>query len=185
MDHQTLFRYSGIAAVLSVLLYIASMIAWMGADPQGVPPALASLLYQVSSVLFLVPLYALYIVLRRNATALVVSALVILVVATIASLFIDATDMTNPLVIALTVAWGAGALLLGLAGLRNAWVPRASNYLLFVMAALAVFAAPFMAMGATNLAGIANLVLGLVYVVWLLWMAFRFFSVQSTGRITA
>ena len=42
MNTQSTLRFGGIAAIISALLYVASMVLWMGAGDTGAPPPLAA-----------------------------------------------------------------------------------------------------------------------------------------------
>lgn len=173
MNGQSLFRYGGIAAIVSALLYIVSMVVWMGAGEAAAPP-LAAAMYAVSSVIFLVTLYALYALHRDEAPGLSLAALLLLGISMVASLFIDPTDLGNPLVYALTCGYGLGVLLLGWLAYRSPRLPTGVGILALVMGVLSLAMLVPMVMGAGEVVGIVNLVVGIIYIVWLMWLGWIF-----------
>ncbi|MEZ4662707.1 MAG: hypothetical protein R2911_34600 [Caldilineaceae bacterium] len=177
MNSQFFIRSGGIAAIVSAVLYLLSIGLWMSADPTGAPPALATTAYAASTLCFLVTLYALYVVHSREAGSLALVTTLVLAISMAASLFTDPTDLSNPLILFLTILYGVGALLLAWLAQRSAQMPRGMAILLLVMGLLTLVMLPFMVSGATELVGIMNLVVGIVYVIWLLWLGWRF--VQS------
>jgi len=179
MNNQFFIRIGGIAAMVSAVLYLLSIGLWMNADPAGAPPALASTAYAASTICFLVTLYALYLVHRREASTPALVTTLLLAVSMVASLFIDPTDLSNPLILVLTVLYGVGSLLLAWLAQRSPQMPRGMAILLLAIGLLTLVMLPFMLSGATELVGIMNLVVGLVYVIWLLWLGWRFVQNQT------
>lgn len=182
MNTQSTLRFGGIAAVISALLYVGSMVLWMGAGDAGAPPPLAAAAYAGSSIVFLVTLYALYLLHRSESAALSLAALLLLGISMVASLFIDPTDLGNPVVIALTACYGVGALLLGWLALRSPRLPSGVGILALLMGVLSLAMLVPMATGAADLVGIANLVVGVIYVAWLLWLGWIFVK-GSAGQM--
>lgn len=182
MNTQSTLRFGGIAAIISALLYVGSMVLWMGAGDAGTPPPLAAAIYATSSILFLVTLYALYLLHRSESAALSLAALLLLGASMVASLFIDPTDLGNPAVIVLTICYGAGALLLGWLAIRSPRLPNGVGILALLMGVLSLAMLVPMASGAADMVGIANLVVGILYVIWLLWLGWIFVK-GSAGQM--
>ena len=182
MNTQSTLRFGGIAAIISALLYVASMVLWMGAGDAGAPPPLATATYAASSIVFLVTLWSLYVLHRSESGALSLAALLLLGSSMVASLFIDPTDLGNPAVFGLTICYGLGALLLGWLAWRSPRLPRGVGILALLMGVLSLTMLVPMATGAADLVGIANLIVGLLYVVWLLWLGWIFVK-DSAGQM--
>jgi hypothetical protein len=169
MNTQSVIRFGGMAALVSATLYVVSIGLWMGAGESSAPP-LAAAAYAVSSLIFLATLYALYVLHRRESAALSLAALLLLGVSMVASTFVDPTDLSNPIVLALTVCYGLGALLLGWLAYRSPQLPQGVAILALIMGVLSLAMLAPMTMGAAELVGIINLIVGLLYVVWLVWL---------------
>lgn len=182
MNTQSTLRFGGIAAIISALLYVGSMVLWMGGGDTGAPPPLAAATYAASSIVFLVALWSLYVLHRGESSALSLAALLLLGISMVASLFVDPTDLGNPLVFGLTVCYGLGALALGWLAYRSPRLPRGVGILAGLMGVLSLAMLVPMATGAADLVGIANLVVGLLYVVWLLWLGWIFVK-GSAGQM--
>ena len=182
MNSHSSLRYGGIAALISALLYVVSMVLWIGAGDSGAPPPFATAMYAASSIVFLVTLYALYVLHRDESSALSLAALLLLGISMVASLFIDPTDLGNPAVFGLTICFGLGALLLGWLAWRSPRLPRGVGLLAGLMGLLSLAMLVPMAMGAADLVGIANLIVGLLYVAWLLWLGWIFVK-DSAGQM--
>ncbi|NJN81701.1 MAG: hypothetical protein HC802_05025 [Caldilineaceae bacterium] len=181
MNSQSIMRYCGGAAIVSALLYVVSVVAWMGGDPTGAPPPLAATAYAVGSLLFLAVLYALFLIHRGESFALSVGAVLLLGVSVVASLFLDPSDLSNPLIPILNACYGVGALLLGWLALRSPRLPNGVGILAMLMGALSLAMLPFMFAGATETVEAVNLVIGLLYVVWLCWLGWIFIKSVSTS----
>lgn len=175
MNNQSILRYGAVAAVVSAALYIVSIALWMSAGVAGTPPPAAGTAYAVSSIVFLATLFALYTVHRGEAPGLSLVAVLLLAVSMVASLFIDPTNLSNPLVLILTACYGVGALLLGWLAYRSPRLPNGTGILALLMGILTLIMIPFIVAGSADLVGIFNLIVGLLYVVWLLWLAWVFF----------
>jgi len=182
MNTQSTLRFGGIAAIISALLYVGSMVLWMGGGDAGAPPPLATALYAASSIVFLVTLWSLYVLHRSESGALSLAALLLLGISMVASLFVDPTDITNPTVIVLTICYGLGALLLGWLAWRSPRLPSGVGVVAMLMGVLTLAMLVPMAAGAADLVGIANLVVGVLYVVWLLWLGWIFVK-GSAGQM--
>ncbi len=182
MNTQSTLRLGGIAAIISALLYIGSMVLWMGAGDAGAPPPLAAATYAASTIVFLVTLWSLYVLHRGESGALSLAALLLLGISMVASLFVDPTDLGNPVVFGLTICYGFGALLLGWLAFRSPRLPRGVGILALLMGALSLAMLAPMATGSADLVGIANLVVGILFVVWLLWLGWIFVK-GSAGQM--
>lgn len=174
MNSHSIMRFGGYAAIASALLYLASIVLWMGSGDAGTPPPAATALYNGSSILFLVTLFALYRLHGPEAPALSLVAALLLAISMVASLFIDPTALDDPRVLLLTACYGAGALLLGWLAWRSPRLPRGVAILAVLMGVLTLLMLPMMLAGAADITGIANLVVGLLYVAWLLWLSWIF-----------
>lgn len=181
MNNQLLMRLGGFAAIVSAVLYLLSIVLWMGADPTGAPPPLASTAYAVSTITFLMTLYALYLFHRREAGSLALVTALALAISMSASLFIDPTDLRNPVTLTLTVLYGVGALLLAWLAQRSPQMPRGMAILLLLMGVVTLAMTPFMLNNAVELVGLMNLVVGLFYVIWLFWLGWRFVQQQAVA----
>jgi hypothetical protein len=84
VDHQSLSRLGGIAAIVSAVLYVVSL----GVQFAGGAGGLGQTLYVISSLLVLVVLVVLYLELRSTTGLLALGGLILLGVTTIWSLFV-------------------------------------------------------------------------------------------------
>ena len=181
MNTQSTLRFGGIAAIISALLYVGSMVLWMGAGDAGAPPMAATCTRTASSPSpgdALVPVRPAPQRVGRASLA----ALFLLGISMVASLFVDPTDITNPTVIVLTICYGLGALLLGWLAWRSPRLPSGVGVVAMLMGVLTLAMLVPMAAGAADPVGIANLVVGVLYVVWLLWLGWIFSSRAAPAR---
>jgi hypothetical protein len=174
MNSQSIIRYGGIAAIVSAVLYIVSMALWMSAGEAGSPPPAAAAAYAASSLVFVVALVALYVVHRSEAPGLSLAAALLLGIALVASIFVDPTDVTNPILLIMTACYGVGSLLLGWLAYRNPRLPRGLAVLLLLIGVLSLIMIVPMVVGAADVVDIANLVVGILYIVWALWLGWVF-----------
>jgi hypothetical protein len=180
MNNQSLVRYGGIAAIVSAVLYILSIGLWMAAGTAGSPP-LAMAAYVGSQLVFLVTLYALYLIHRDEApTAILIGALV-LAVAIVVSFFIDPTDMDNPVVLLLTIGYGVGALILGWLAYGSPRLTKGIGIAALLTGGLSLVMVPFILAGSSDLVGLLNLVLSVPYLVWLVWLGWHFVKGKATS----
>jgi hypothetical protein len=174
MNSQSIIRYGGIAAIVSAVLYIVSMGLWMGAGEAGSPPPAAAAAYAASSLVFIVTLVALYVFHRSTSPGLSLAATLLLAVALVAGIFVDPTDMTNPVIMLMTACYGVGSLLLAWLAFRSAHLPRGVAILLLLIGVASLVMILPMVTGAADLVNVANLLIGILYIVWALWLGWVF-----------
>lgn len=174
MNNQSIFRYGGIAAIVSTVLYVVSMVFWMGAGTSG-PSPLAQTLYVASQLIFLVTLYALYVVHRDESPTLVLIGALVLAISIVASLFIDPTDTSNPIMPLLTIGYGIGALILGWLAYRSPKLNKGIGIAALITGMMSLVMVPFIMGGASaELVGMLNLGVTIPYLVWLVWLGVYF-----------
>lgn len=174
MNNQSIIRYGGIAAIVGAVLYVVSLVLWMGAGTSG-PSPLAQALYVASQLIFFVTLYALYIVHRDESPVRVVVGALVLALSILASLFIDPTDTSNPIVTFLTIAYGMGGLILGWLAYRSPKMSKGIGAAALLTGAASLVMVPFIVGGASaELVGMLNLVVTVPYLVWLVWLGVHF-----------
>lgn len=175
MNNQTLFRYSGLAAIASAILYVLSL----GVSFAGSTGGLGTVLYIISSLLFLVVITALYGQLRTEAGPVALAALVLLGALTIWSFFIDPTQ-SSPVFGPLALAYGVGFILYGWLQRRSSHYPNGLGNLAIVTGVISVAAGIVLLAGASfDIFGLFNLILSVPYVIWLIWQG-RFFLKGNT-----
>jgi len=174
MSNSNLFRIAGYIAILTPLL-------WVGAFGLGaVNPALTGLLLAVASIIFLVPVYALYIVHRAESSGLALGAVILTVVGLIVSPF--AGDPTVPANATLyggsSIVFGIGVFLFGWLAYKSAKMPRGLAIAALIAGVLSLVAG-IAYLGGTGLADLANLLnFGLIipFFVWMIWLGRLFLS---------
>lgn len=177
MDHQSLSRLGGIAAIVSAVLYVVSL----GVQFAGGAGGLGQTLYVISSLLVLVVLVVLYLELRSTTGLLALGGLVLLGVTTIWSLFVDPTQM-NPLMGVLAMVYGAGFVLFGWAQRGSRRYPGVLGLLAIITGALAIIAGVALIAGASfDIFGLFNLVLSVPFVIWLVWLGWRFLKGRAAS----
>lgn len=174
MNNQPIIRYGGIAAIVSAVLYVISMVFWVGAGTSG-PSPLAGVVYAASQLIFFVTLVTLYFIHRDEAPTLVLVGTLVLAVSIAASLFIDPTDTSNPIMPLLTIGYGVGALILGWLAYRSPKLTRGIGIAALLTGAASLVMLPFIMGGASaDLVGMLNLVVTVPYLVWLVWLGVFF-----------
>lgn len=174
MNNQSVIRYGGIAALVSAVLYVVSMVIWMGAGTSSSPP-LATAVYLGSQLIFFVTLAALFFIHRDEAPTLILVGVLILGISIVASLFIDPTDTGNPIVTLLTIGYGVGALILGWLAYRSPKLSKGIGIAAMLTGAASLVMVPFLLAGASvELVGMLNLVVTVPYLVWLVWLGLYF-----------
>ncbi len=172
MNTQSIIRFGGIAAITCVVLYFASIGLWMGAGTESAPP-LATAAYIASQAIFFVTLYALYLIHREEAPALILVGVLVLGISIAASFFIDPTDVTNPVVLYLTIGYGIGGLILGWLAYRSPRLSKGIGVAALLTGAFSLVMVPFMLAGSAELVGLLNLLVSLPYLVWLGWLGWH------------
>jgi hypothetical protein len=156
MNTQSIIRLGGIAAIVCAVLYVASIGLWMGAGTESSPP-LATAAYMASQAIFFVTLCALYLIHRDEAPALTLVGVLVLGISIAASFFVDPTDMNNPVVLYLTIAYGAGGLILGWLAYRSPRLSKGIGVAALLTGAFSLIMVPFMLTGSAELVGLLNL----------------------------
>jgi hypothetical protein len=172
MNTQSIIRLGGIAAIVCAVLYVASIGLWMGAGTESSPP-LAAAAYVASQAIFFVTLYALYLIHREEAPALILVGVLVLGISIAASFFIDPTDVKNPVVLYLTIGYGVGGLILGWLAYRSPRLGKGIGIAALLTGAFSLVMVPFMLAGSAELVGLLNLLVSLPYLVWLGWLGWR------------
>jgi hypothetical protein len=180
MNSQSIIRLGGIAAIICVVFYVASIGLWMGAGTPSSPP-LATVAYMASQAIFFVTLYALYLIHREEAPALILVGVLVLGISIAASFFVDPTDVTNPVVILLTIGYGIGGLILGWLAYRSPRLNKGIGSAAMLTGAFSLIMAPFMLAGSADLVGMLNLLVSLPYLVWLGWLGWHLLRQGATA----
>jgi hypothetical protein len=184
MNYKSVVRYGGLAAIVSAVLYIASIGFWMSGSAAAAPPPAATLTYAASSVVFLVTLYALYLIHRAEAQALTLVGIAVMAGSAIASLFVNTSDTGNPLLVVLAVGYGLGALILGWLAYRSPRLRPGIGIAALLTGVLSLVMVPFMLAGASDLVGLLNLILSVPYLVWLFWLGWHCFTGKAAGSLS-
>lgn len=165
MNNQSLFRYGGIAAIVSAGLYVLSLGLAIGGSI-----GLGSALYIISSLLLLVVLIVLYLELRPEAALPALIGLVLLGALTIWSMFIDPMEI-SPIFGPLALAYGIGFVLFGWLQHRSPGTPNGLGNLAVATGVIAAIAGIALMAGASaDVFGLLNLVLSVPFVIWLVWL---------------
>ena len=172
MNTQSIIRLGGMAAIVCVVLYVASIGFWIGAGTESSPP-LATAAYMASQAIFFVTLYALYLIHREEAPALILVGVLVLGISIAASFFVDPTDMTNPAVLFLTIGYGVGGVILGWLAYRSPRLGKGIGSAAMLTGAASLIMVPFMLAGSAELVGLLNLLVSLPYLVWLGWLGWH------------
>lgn len=176
MNNQSLFRYGGIAAIVSAALYVLSLgVVFSG------HASLGSIVYIISSIFFLVAIAVVYMDLRSAGNWPALIGLLLLGIMTIWSMFIDPTNI-SPIFIPLTLAYGVGFALFGWVQLRSSGHPNGLGYLAIATGVIAVIAAIAVMAGASaDVFGLLNLVLSVPYLIWLVWLGVNYLKGKAAG----
>lgn len=178
MNNSSILRFGGIASLASAVLYIASMGLWMSAGTVSSPP-LATTVYIISQVCFFVTLYALFVIHRDEAPTLAIAGIGVLAVSIGASLFIDPTDMANPLLLVLTLCYGVGGITVGVLAYRSPRLTRGMGIAAILAGGFSLVMVPFILMGMGELVGLLNLGVSIPYLVWIAWLGLHL----AQGRV--
>jgi len=181
MSTQSLYRYGGIAAIISVLAFIASLaLPALTGDPAGVPVIGA---YAISSLASLVTLYALYVLHRSEAAMLSLLALITAVLSTILGFGADYTDPSSPLMLGVTVLYAIAALLYGWLAYHSLKPLKAIGISALVVSGLATAAAFLASTGWAGPAGSVLMVANGVWVIWFLMLAWYFLALKPVALL--
>lgn len=161
MNNASIFRYGGIAAITSAVLYIVSLALGMVGSSN-----ISRLSYIIGSVLFIITIGVLTMALLPRNRTLAILAFLLLGGTTIWSLSLDPT--------AIDASWWLLAVIFGLGFLLYGWIQyagdvRSLGFLALATGALSVIAGVGLLAGmAIDIFGLFNLVLTIPYVIWLI-----------------
>ncbi|MEK6753710.1 MAG: hypothetical protein AABZ00_15750 [Chloroflexota bacterium] len=177
MSSNNLFRYGGIAAIVSAVLYVLSI----GMGFAGITGILGTVVYAISSLLLLVTLVALYVDLRAESAMLALLALILLGALTIWSLFLDPTNIT-PIFGPFTVVYGIGFVIFGWLQRSSSRYPKGLGVLAIVTGVVAVIAGIALMAGASaDVFGLLNLILTVPFIIWSVWLGMHFLKGKASG----
>lgn len=169
MSNSNLLRAGAIAALLSALTYIVSIVIMFASGSN--PSPLGMVLYAASSLLSLVVIVALYMVHRAESALLSLVALIATGAGTVLSLFMASFEI-SPMFVLTAVLYGGGGLLFGWLGHRSTQMPRGLGLTLMAMGVMSfVMLSAGLAGGGAEAMGVLNLVLTVPYIIWLVWLA--------------
>ena len=177
MSNNNLFRYGGIAALLSAVLYILSL----GMGFAGITGILGTAVYAISSLLLVVALFVLYMDLRAESAMLSLLALLLLGALTIWSLFLDPMNIT-PVWVPLTLGYGIGFVIFGWVQRSSSRYPNGLGVLAIVTGVVAVIAGiALMAGVSADIFGLLNLILAVPFIIWSVWLGMHFLKGKAPG----
>lgn len=180
MSNNNLFRYSGIAAISSAVIYVLTLA--VGIATGDASSTVGVILTIVSILLFLLVTYALYVVHRRESAGISLIALILAGGGTIGGLFLDPTKIT-PLFGLVALVYGIGLALFGWLAYRSPKMPRGMGIVVIVTGVLAlILAAVAFAGGGIEIFGLVNLILTVPYVVWLIWLGRHWLAGTATPK---
>lgn len=171
-SNRNLFRYGGIAAIASAALYVLVLATAITAG--GAPSTVGAMLTIVSTLLFLLAIFALYVAHRSESPGLSLIAMLAAAAGTVGGLFLDPTKIT-PLVGLLALVYGIGLLLFGWLAYRSPNMPRVMGVVIVAGVLSLILAAVAFVGGSTEIFGLLNLVLTVPYVAWLIWLGLHWF----------
>ncbi|CAG0953554.1 hypothetical protein GPROT1_00276 [Gammaproteobacteria bacterium] len=177
MSNRNLFRIAGFSTFLTLVLYLGGFGVG-AANPALVGPFLA-----VASIVFLVVVYALYVVHRAESSGLAIGAALLTAVGLIVSVLAgDPNTPTNILYAVSAIIFGVGIVLFGWLAYNSAKMPRGLAIAALVAGALSL-SAGFFDLGGNGLLDVANLLnFGSIipFFVWMIWLGRLFL----TGKLT-
>jgi hypothetical protein len=178
MSNNNLSRLGGYASFLTPLLYIG------GFALSAVNPALVPLLLAVASIVFLVVVYALYVVHRTESSGLALGAALLTAVGLIVSLLAgDPSVPANAMMYGISaVVFGVGIILFGWLAYKSSKMPRGLAIAALIAGALSLVGGFFYLSGTgmLDLANILNFVSIIPFFVWMIWLGRLFL----TGKLT-
>ena len=174
MSTSTLFRVAGYSAIVTLVLWIGGF-AIGAVSPALVGPALA-----LAAIIFLVVIYALYLVHRTESSGLALGATLLTALGMIVSLFAgDPSVPTNAFFYGTcTVVFGVGIVLLAWLAFNSPKMPRGLAIAVLIMGIMSLVAGVFY-LGGAGMLDIANLLnFGSIIpsIVWMLWLGRLFLS---------
>jgi hypothetical protein len=183
MNTQSLFRYAGIAAVISIVAFLLALA--LPAVPGAANGTLAMVVYAINLLTSLVPLFALYVVHRSEAPGLSLAAFVAAAASSLLSFGVDPTNMASPLMLAVTVLYALGSLLYGWLGVRSPRLPHGIGVMALIVGGLAALSAIAALAGAFGPAGMLMMVANLAWVAWFVWLSYYFLTSKSPAAAAA
>jgi hypothetical protein len=174
MANSNLFRIAGYAAFLGPLLWIIALGAAV------INPTITVILFGVASIVFLVVIYALYVIHRAEASGLALVAALLSAVGLIVSLFTgDPSVPANATLYGIsTVVFGGGIILFGWLAYKSAKMPRGLAIAALIAGIISLIAG-IAYLGGTGMADLANLLntLSIIpFIVWMIWLGRLFLS---------
>ncbi len=174
MSNNNLFRIAGYVAILSPILWVVAF----GAG--AVNPALAGPLFAVALIIFLVPVYALYVVHRAESSGLALGAALVTAVGLIVSVLAgDPNNPANSTTYGISaVVLGVGIVLFGWLAYNSAKMPRGLAIAVLISGVLSL-ACGIAYLGGPGLLDLANLLnFGSIipFFVWMIWLGRLFLS---------
>jgi hypothetical protein len=177
MNPQSLFRYAGVAGLISVVTFFLALAlpAMLGSANS----TLVMVVYAINLLSSLVPLFALYVVHRAEAPGLSLAAFVAAAASSLLSFGADPSNVASPLMLIVTMLYALAGLLYGWLGVRSARVPRGIGVTALVVGGLAALAAALALAGVVEPAGMLLMVANLAWVAWFVWLSYYFLSSRS------
>lgn len=183
MNTQSLFRYAGIAGIVSIVAFLLIIVLSGGMGSAN--SALVMSLYTVNLLTSLVTLFALYVVHRSESPALGMTAFAASTASSLLSFGADYTDPASPLMLVVTILYALAALLFGWLGVRSGRLPRGIGVTALIVGSAAALSVVAALAGAIDLAGILLMVANLVWVAWFVWLSYYFLTVKPLANTAA
>lgn len=172
MNKSSVIRYGGIAAFVSIILFILSWIAM--SKTGNATSGSAMIFYAASSLISLVTLIALYIVHRPESAMVALLAFITAVVALFASFAADPNKPEDPLFIGVGIVWAVSALLFGILAIRSSKMPRGMGVLVLIMGLIVLVGSVVSLLGNAKIGGSIGMYANLLWAVWFLWLGWHF-----------
>ena len=174
MSNSNLFRIAGYAAIVSPLLWVVALGSGV------VNPALTGTIFAVASIVFLVPVYALYIVHRAELSGLALGAALLTAIGLIVTLFAgDPAVPANATLYGVSaVIFGVGIVLFGWLAYKSTKMPRGLAIIALIAGALSLVSG-FAYLGGPGLLDLANLLNFasiIPFFIWMIWLGRLFLS---------
>lgn len=173
MSNANLFRIAGYASFLTIVLWIG------GFGVGAINPALVGPVLAVASIVFLVVVYALYVVHRAESSGLALGAALLTAIGLIISILSgDPNTPNNTLYAISAVVFGIGIILFGWLAYNSAKMPRGLAIAGLIAGAFSLVAG-FFYFGGAGLLDLANLLnFGSIipFFVWMIWLGRRFLT---------
>ena len=183
MNTQSLFRYAGIAGLVSIATFFLILV--LPAVGGGANSVLAMSLYAVNLLTSIVTLFALYVVHRNESPTISMTAFAAATASSLLSFGADYMNPASPLMLVVTTLYVIAALLYGWLGLRSARLPRGIGVIALVVGSVAAFSAAAALAGAIDLAGMSLMAANLVWVGWFVWLSYYFLTSKPLANAAA